>query len=262
MQNLLKKFREPTLERVDENSLERIEVHRMVLDTKPLLKKVFMEIHQLFQYLDEKFLTGNGLRLEVGAGVTPMRDSYSDVLATDIVQSNYLDLVIDAENIPYKNSSIRTIFAQNCFHHLPNPRKFFQELSRVLSSGGGAIILEPYYGLFASFLYKRLFTTEGFDKGYPCWEVPINGPMNGANQALSYIVFVRDAKIFEKEFPDLEIIYQKPCNNYLMYLVSGGLNFAQITPNWANIYVEKLQKLLLPFNRLLALHHVIVIRKK
>ncbi|MFT6437998.1 MAG: SAM-dependent methyltransferase [Candidatus Azotimanducaceae bacterium] len=190
-----------------------------------------------------------------------MRDKYPEVLATDIVPADGLDMELDAGDMDLADSSVRAFYAQNCFHHFPQPSKFFLELERTLKPGGGAIILEPYHGLLASFMFKRLFSTEGFDKDFPSWETPGEGPMNGANQALSYIVFFRDRKRFEIEHPGLEIVYQSIMGNYLKYLLSGGLNFRQLLPNWTTPIFSVLEKLLTPVRPLLGLHQVIVLRK-
>jgi len=56
--------------------------------------------------------------------------------------------------------------------------------------------------------------------------------MEGANQALSYIVFKRDVHLFLKKYPQLELVEQKVFSNYLRYLLSGGLNFRQILPSY------------------------------
>lgn len=261
MKWLADRLRAPELEHVDVDGADRLRVHAMMLKKKPMIQAVFSDFHKLFEKLDKKLLAGSGSRIEIGAGVAPMRDSFADVLATDIVPGPTVDMVLDAENMDVPDQTVRLIVGQNCFHHLPHPRKFFSEMERVLEPGGGVILLEPYYGPVASFLFRNLFHSEGYDKGFPHWETPSTGPMNGANQALSYIVFVRDRAEFEKEFPNLQIVHQEVCNNYLMYLMSGGLNFRQIWPNQALPVLKLIQKILSPFNRWLGLHHVVVIRK-
>ena len=152
--------------------------------------------------------------------------------------------------------------AKNCFHHFPNPERFFSEIDRVLAVGGGVILLEPYYGPFATFLYKRLFKTEGFDKEFQSWETPVSGPMNGANQALSYIIFDRDRAVFESKYQNLNIVHQECVDNYLKYLLSGGLNFKQLIPYVLSPLIDFVQWCLSPLNRHLSLHHIIVIRKE
>lgn len=262
MKWLFEQLRDPSIDSVDVDGKDRLVVHGKMLARKKMLRQVFLEFHHVFRKLDDELLTAGGMRIELGAGVAPIRESYSDVLATDVVYSEHLDRVLDAEKMDITDDSVRVIYGQNCFHHFPHPDRFFLEVDRVVSAGGGVILLEPYYGPFASFLYKRLFKTEGFDKEFPSWETPVAGPMNGANQALSYVIFVRDRAEFEKKYPGLKIVHQEVCRNYLKYLLSGGLNFRQLVPNWMIPLVNLLQVLLSPFNRWLALHHIVVIRKQ
>lgn len=261
MKNLADILRDPSVEAIDVDGGDRLAIHSRMLARKPILREVFAEFHHQFNRLDKKWLTGQGARIEIGAGVSPIRDSYPDVLATDIVPSPRLDRVLDAQDMDLASGSVRVLFGQNCFHHFPHPDKFFSELERVVSLGGGAILLEPYHGPFASFLFKRLFRSEGYDKAYSSWATPATGPMNGANQALSYIVFHRDRQIFESRYPGLKIVHQELCSNYLKYLVSGGLNFRQLCPDWIAPVVNGLQRVISPLDRWLALHHVVVLRK-
>ena len=255
-------IREPSLKGVDMDGPDRIHVHRQLLNNKPLLRRVFKEFHALFWEVDNAQFSASGIRLELGAGVAAMRENYPQVWATDIVEWQGLDKVIDAQKMDLEAASVRTIYGQNCFHHFPQPELFFEECVRVLKPGGGIILLEPYYGPIAELIFKRLFTTEGFDKNADSWRTPQDGPMSGANQALSYIVFTRDRAEFHTKYPQLEIIDQKLCTNHLSYLLSGGLNFRQLMPNWASGLLTALQYIVSPLNRWIALHHVVVIRKK
>jgi SAM-dependent methyltransferase len=261
MRNLFDLLRDPLLDGMDIDGVNRLELHRKMLEKKRMLREVFTEFHHLFRKLDEQFFSGEGIEVELGAGVSPIRDSYPEVLATDIVEAPHLNQVINAEAMDFEDQSVRTIYGQNCFHHFPHPDQFFSELDRVLVPGGGVILLEPYYGPLATFLFKRLFRTEGFDKNYSSWETPVEGPMNGANQALSYIVFIRDHKEYESKYPSLKIVHQELVGNYLKYLLSGGLNFRQLLPDSFSGFVSLLEKLLSPLNKWIALHHIIVIHK-
>ncbi|MDH1147170.1 class I SAM-dependent methyltransferase [Pseudomonas mosselii] len=255
-------LRDPAVKNMNVDGEERFQAHSRLLAQKPMLQEVFTDFHHSFDRLDKQYLSGNGIRVEIGAGVAPIRDSYQDVLATDIVSGPGLDRTLDAEAMDLPDASVRVLFGQNCFHHFPHPSRFFEELQRVAVPGGGAILLEPYHGPLAAWLFRRLFRTEGYDKNFPSWETPVAGPMNGANQALSYIVFERDRAEFELRFPQLEIVHQETCRNYPMYLLSGGLNFRQLWPTWATPVLKILQRLISPLNRWLALHHIVVIRRK
>lgn len=258
----MKKITDKRLDGIDINSRERISVHKQILNSKKMIKEVFQEFHQLFNSSDNNFFAGDGRRLEIGAGASPIKESFPDVLTTDIIDGEGIDLVIDAINMNIEASSLRVVFAQNVFHHLPDPSKFFVELDRVLIPGGGAVFIEPYYGILASAVFKRISKYEHFNKLQESWVSNENSPMSGANQALSYIVFVRDRQKFEKDHPNFEIVKISPINNYLRYLLSGGINFIQLIPNFLIPILKFIEIILSPLNKILSLHYLIVIRKR
>jgi SAM-dependent methyltransferase len=224
----------PGLDAAGLDGSERMVMHAGVLQHKKLLRDVFGQFHDTFVQLDNRYFSKTeGITVELGAGVAPVRDSYPHVLATDIVADPRLDMTLDAQSMALSDGSVHAIYGQNCFHHFPNPARFFGEAVRVLQPGGGIILIEPYYGAVASWVYPRLFA-EGFDKKAPSWQTVQSGPMVGANQALTYLVFVRDRAKFLRKFPQLKIVHEKPLTNYVRYLLSGGLNFRALVPDWTS----------------------------
>ena len=215
---------DPRVRSVDVDSPELIEVHRQVLATKPMMRSVFQDMYDLCMRLDRRYFQGDGLRVEVGAGVSFMRDVYPDVLATDIKASAYAQMVVDALAMPFDDGSVRAIYGMNCFHHFPDPDRFFLELERVLTPGGGCVLVDPYDGLFARLLYPRLFATEGYDLSQDDWVSARDdaGVMTGANQALSHVVFRTGRRRFVATHPGLELVGMMPMDSYLRYLLSGG----------------------------------------
>lgn len=253
----------PEIAAVDVDGVDRLEVHAAVLERKPMLAAVFRECHELMLGLDRRMFGDTpGQRVELGAGVAPIAMTYPEVLATDVVPSPGLDAVIDAQAMDLTDGSVRALYGQNCFHHFPDPQRFLAEAVRVVAPGGGVVLIEPYYGPVASRVYRRLFASEDFDKAMPGWRTDATGPMHGANQALSYIVFERDRALFEREFPSLELVVTFPLSNYLRYLLSGGLNFRQLAPTLAEPALRALERALHPARRVLGLHHVIVLRRR
>lgn len=256
-------IREPLLRNINIDGPERILAHRQILESKPLMKDVCKEIYSLCAQLDRRFLSGSGTRIELGAGVSFIKDFFSDVIVTDIVPAPHLDAVLDAQQMtPISDGSVRSFFAVHCFHHLPAPRKFFSELSRTLSPGGGCILVEPYFGPIARLVYPKLFASEKFDMEQESWDTPGSGAMSDANQALSYCVLFRDRKKLLDEFPSLSIVHSDQLRHYIRYVLSGGLNFRSLAPNWSAPLLRLLETMLSPARRALALHHVIVIRKQ
>ena len=240
---------------------ERVHDHVAALATHPMTRQLFSEFHLRMRELDAAHLTGDGRRVELGSGVYPLKRTFGDVLATDIVPAPGIDRVLDAQAMDLPDLSVRCFFAQFVFHHLAHPSAFFREVERVCVPGGGVVLLEPASGPLASLLYKRLFRTETFDRSMPGWEAAIEDPMTGANQALSWVVFERDRARFEREHPGLRVVAHEFSPSYLRYIASGGLNFPQLVPTRLGPALGSLERLLSRLQPHLAIHQYYVIRK-
>jgi hypothetical protein len=258
---ILSRLQEPRLAGLDVDTSDMLEVHRQVLAEKPIMRAVFAEFYDCCIEIDRQYGSGEGQRIEIGAGSSLFSERYPDVVATDIKPHPHLDRVLDAQSMEVDAESVRAIFGINCFHHLPDPMAFFGELDRVLVPGGTCVLIEPYYGPVAGAFYARLFETEGFDRSQATWEDTSRTIMHGANQALSYVVFKRDRALFEQGCPTLEIIVEEQLTNWPRYLLSGGLNFRQLVPTRSAPALRQLERLLAPASRWLALHHVVALRK-
>ncbi len=258
----LDKLQEPEVAGCGVDGSERFDAHRAVLRRKAMIREVFDEFHALFNQLDARFLSGKGGVVELGAGVYPVRETIPDVLATDVVSAPHLDRTLDAEAMDLADASVHAFYLQNVFHHFPHPSRFFRELARTLVPGGGAILIEPHDGAFAAWLYPRLFASEGFDKRADSWDAEVEGPMSGANQALSHLVFDRDLARFEQLHPELEVVHRDVVPNWIRYLASGGLNFRPLAPAAAIGVLRFVETVLSPLRRYLGLHRVIVLRRR
>lgn len=237
--------------------------HRLALERKPILRQLFERFYRECRAMDAQYFADvPGLRLEIGSGAGIIKTVYPDVITSDVKVLPFVDVVLEGEAIPFPARSVRAIYAINVFHHLPNPRLFFREIVRVLHPGGGIVLIEPFHGPLARLMFRNLHATEGFDPDASAWEAqaPV-GPMSRANQALSYIVFTRDRRILLDEFPDLEVVVDRP-HTHLWYVVSGGVNFRQLVPDSFLPLVKLVEQLLAPFGRWLALQHTVVVRRR
>ncbi len=252
-------IKEPLTIGMEPFSIDRIAIHQKILNKKSMIKNVFKEFHITMLDFASQNLSLAGDEVELGAGVFPIKNTKHKVLATDILPAPHLDRTLDAQNLDLKSESISVIYGQNCFHHFPQPELFFHEASRVLKNGGGIVLIEPHFGFLSNLIYKKLFSVEGYDRNSPHW---LHLENDLPNQALGYLCFVRDRTKFEAKFPKLEIVQVKPAQNWIRYLLSGGLNFRQIVPDFAVPIVKFMETILKPFAPLLALHCYFVIRKK
>ena len=194
--------------------------------------------------------------LELGCGVSPMKDIFPNIIASDIEESKLTDMNIDAVNLPFENKSLKTIYATNCFHHISDKRKFIDESYRVLSDKGRLIMLEPSFSLLSMLIYPFLFKDESYNIFSSINQLNTCDPMKGANQASSYICFAKNRKIFLKDsgFNVFEIFH---CQNSFAYLFSGGINFQELLPY---SLIKRMMKISF-LSSIFSLHWIIVLQK-
>jgi SAM-dependent methyltransferase len=254
---------DPSVRCHDVDGIEFSVAHRGVLQRKKALRQVFESFYHECRSLDHIYFGDcPGERLEIGSGAGLFGEVYPDVITSDIKCLPFIDVVLTAGQLPFAENSLRAIYGINVFHHIPKPSEFLREIARVIHAGGGLILIEPFYGPLASVVFRRLHESEGFDTEVPYWDAPWKcGPFSNANQALSYIVFKRDRLRFEREFPELELVLDRP-HTHLSYLVSGGVNFRQLLPDLFTPLVKFVEQAVVPFNKWLALQHSLVVRKR
>ena len=254
---------DPSVESLDVDGPGFSIAHRRVVQRKIMLRRLFESFYHRCRDIDLRYFGDcPGVRLEIGSGAGIMKDVFADVITSDIKHLPFIDIVLSAERLPFRNNSLRAIYGINVFHHLPRPRAFFEEVIRVLHPGGGVVLVEPFYGPLATWVFRNLHKSEGFDPEAPSWESSDEmGPFSKANQALSYVIFKRDRDSLDREFPQLDVVLKGP-HTHVWYVTSGGVNFRQLLPDSFTPLVKFTERILSPFNRWIALQHTIVLRKK
>lgn len=255
---------EPGIHSLDVDGAELIAAHRQMLERKLLLRSAFTTFYRDMVEDCECLLPAKGLEIELGSGAGFFKNLRPCVITSDVRPIPGLDRVLDALAMDLPDESVHCIYAINVFHHLPDPERFLSELCRVLKPGGGCILIEPHNGLGSRLLHRHLHKDEHFDPDASSWKTDdIRGPMSGANQALSHIVFNRDREKFEAKFGQhLEIARQSYSLNALRYFFSGGLNFRQLLPSFAEPVLRAIEQLGRPLAKHLAFHQIIVLRKR
>jgi SAM-dependent methyltransferase len=255
---------DPRVRGVDVNENQLLDIHRMILWEKPLLRSAFEAFYREMSGLCDHWLDVKGTEIELGSGAGFFKRLRPEVITTDVRQGPHIDRTLDALQMDLPNASVRCVYAINVFHHLPDPERFFAELARVLRPGGGCILIEPHGGYSSALLHKHLHSDERFLPQAPNWQTPeIAGPLSGANQALAYIVFERDLTRWQTLYgTQLEIVYRSYVLNALRYLFSGGLNFRQLLPTIFDRGLQTLERIGQPLARHWSFHQVIVIRKR
>lgn len=122
----------------------------MPSNPKTFLRRLMPTAHRLL--LEKKIRTRlssiYGRVLVLGAGYDPYRSMLSNassVLITDISDdSNQLDMIADAHDLPFDDEEFDCVIALEVFEHLVNPSVASSEMFRVLKPGGKAIISIPF----------------------------------------------------------------------------------------------------------------------
>jgi SAM-dependent methyltransferase len=184
----------------------------------PFLTNVYVSILKVQLKICE--LT-DGQIVEIGSagGITKFfKDS---IITSDVRPSSGVDMVIDASKPwPFESESLDAVFAKDVLHHIPDVISHFAELERVLKPGGRAVYAEPNWNVVSRLVFRFLHPEPWLNS--KAWQFESNDPMF-ANQALPWIVFVRDREKFADLFPGFEVDLNEPPLNGFAFLMSGGV---------------------------------------
>jgi SAM-dependent methyltransferase len=213
--------------------------HREIIKNKSFLRRLYTEWYQ--EFINEYSKNPKGKYVELGSGGGFLKNLAPGIITSDVLPLKDIDMSFSALEMPFANHSLDGIFMIDTFHHIPDSELFLKEARRTLKANGKIIMIEPVNSLWGQFIYKN-FHHEPFNpKG--SWNFPQEGPLSGANGALPWIVFERDKKLFNKKFPEFEIQeikYHTPTR----YLISGGLSFKQIVPDFSYSFIKQIDVLL------------------
>jgi SAM-dependent methyltransferase len=205
------------------------ELRKQIVQSKPFLKAIYEE---WYERLAAEVPRGTGGVLELGSGAGFLSRYIPELITSEVFACSDVSVILNAQNMPMENASLRAIVMTDVLHHMPDVRRFFAEASRCLRSGGKILMIEPWVTPWSTFVYGR-FHSEPFLPEAAEWEFAASGPLSGANVALPWMVFVRDRARFEKEFPEFEIEEIRPFMPF-RYLLSGGVSMRSLMPGFTH----------------------------
>ncbi|HEV3141884.1 MAG TPA: class I SAM-dependent methyltransferase [Vicinamibacterales bacterium] len=232
-------------------------LRRRIIAEKAPLADIYREWHA---WLNRQLPSGGGRVLELGSGAGFMRDAIPRLIASDIFLVPEIDVVLDAQRLPFADESLRAIVMTNVLHHVPDVRLFFCEARRCVRPGGVVAMVEPWMTPWSSFVYRRLHH-EPFAPDASDWTVGGVGPLSDANGALPWMVFERDRHQFEREFPEWRIASIAP-QMPLRYLLSGGVSLRLLSPSWTFSMWNGLERILMRWPRRFAMFAGIALVKQ
>lgn len=234
---------------LDLDKPEGVKARADLIRKKKLLEKYYENCYRQLKNLSADFPPGP--KVEIGSGGGFITEIIPGVIETDVMEASHPEMVMSAAQMPFPSMSIAGFYSLNVIHHIPDPDAFFRELIRTTRPGGGIVMVEPANTPISSFIYRN-FHHEDFDT-QASWTMAIKGgPMSSANQALPWILFFRDRKIFERKYPELRIRYIRH-HSSLIYILSGGVSMRQLAPTWCAGVINALESLMGPLHRVFGL---------
>lgn len=167
--------------------------------------------------------------LEIGSGTSPMKYFYNNIITSDILDLDYLDIIFDCHDIDkckrIEYGSLDVIVVTNVLHHLKDPLKFLLKASLMLKEGGSVILTEPFFSTISKFIYERIHHEfSSFDISEPLLK-DVDGPLSSANIALPFIIFFGRMGWDEP----LKSVYKYDASSArffscLSYMMTGGIS--------------------------------------
>ena len=231
--------------------------HQMVWQEKPVLRMLYGE-----WYREISGWLQPGRTLEVGGGTGNLKEFAPSVVCTDIVSVPWLDVVVDAQQLPFTNGIFANIVLFDTLHHLENVRYFFDEALRVLQPGGRVIIMDPYISVCSWPVYQFLHPEPVDFSPDPLVLSPTKPGRKpfDANQAIATILFERSSRRFHELYPNLKKLRHHRLA-FFAYPLSGGFDHHSFMLAWMVRPVLAFERLLSVLSRYFAFRILVVLEK-
>ncbi len=175
--------------------------------------------------------------LEIGSGTSPLKEFLPNVITSDVLDLEYLDLIFDCHDIDkldaLRDESIDIITLTNVLHHLRSPIVFLNRAAAKLKPNGKVIATEPFFSVLSTPIFKYLHHEPvDFDISEPALS-EIKGPLASANIALPWLIFCRRRDWLEQlsQRYDLSRCTIRPFSA-VSYMATGGISHKLPVPHF------------------------------
>ena len=175
--------------------------------------------------------------LEVGSGTSPLKQFFSNVVTSDVLDLDYLDLVFDCHEIDkfdaIRDEGLDVITLTNVLHHLKSPIAFLNRAANKLKPGGQVIATEPFFSLVSTLIFRYLHHEPvDFEISKPELK-NVRGPLASANIALPWLIFFRRRDWADNLSENYDV---ENCSvrffSAVSYMATGGISHKLPVPPW------------------------------
>lgn len=201
-------------------------VYRDIWERKPGLRAVYTDIYERMRRE-----MAPGPTLEVGGGSGNLKSVVPQAISSDIQAAPWLDLVCDAQRLPFAANAFSNILMIDVLHHIEFPLTALQEFHRVLRPGGRLIFCEPGITPLSGLFY-RLFHDEPVDMAAdPLKTGTISADKDPweSNQAIPTLLVGRFRQRLADLVPGLKLTTIERFS-FLAYPLSGGFQEWSLLP--------------------------------
>ena len=203
--------------------------YREVWQRKPVLRAVYEDIYR--RILES---CAPGPILEIGGGCGNFKSFAPGTITTDILPAPWLDVVGDAQRLPFADSTFANVAMVDVLHHIEYPIRALTEFARVLRDGGRLVMCEPAITPLSGVFY-RMFHEEPVDMSAdPLTTGEISSDKNpyDSNQAIPTLLAGRYRSEVARRLPELRLIALERFA-FIAYPLSGGFQPWCLLPEWA-----------------------------
>jgi SAM-dependent methyltransferase len=209
--------------------IESPQAFREIWERKPALRAVYADIYRRIIAAAVP-----GPTLEIGGGSGNLKQYTRDIVSTDILPAAWLDLVCDAQQLPFADASFANIAMVDVLHHIEHPLRLFKEAERVLCPGGRLIFCEPGITPFSGLFY-RVFHREPVDMSadpLAVGTISADKDPYDSNQAIPTLLVGRYREALHALVPGLTLASLHRFS-FLAYPLSGGFQSWCLLPEKA-----------------------------
>jgi len=232
------------------------DLRRSIVISKPFLRAIYEDWYRAIR---DRVPDGEGSVLELGSGAGFFEQFLPGVITSEVFECPGVQRIVDARQLPFDDGELRGIVMTDVLHHIPDVAAFLREAARCLRPGGVVTMVEPWVSRWSQLIYTHLHH-EPFEPEVERWDFPAKGPLSDANGALPWILFERDQKRFQAEFPTLKIEEIRPMMPF-RYLVSGGVSMRSLMPGLTTPVWKLIEKACEPQMKRLAMFSLISLRR-